>query len=98
MIIGIIIAVVAFIVGVFGFSQIFICLVFAIPTSQRLKRDGTFRSDMPVFRKYLPPVLIWACILAVLYYLASRYLDEYITDSGVRLQIQLNERKLCICN
>lgn len=85
MIIGIITAVVTFVVGVFGFSQIFVCLVFAIPTSQRFKRDGTFRSDMPVFKKYLPPVLIWVCILAAFYYLVSRYLDEYMTYALVAM-------------
>jgi uncharacterized membrane protein YgaE (UPF0421/DUF939 family) len=57
MFIAIVLAVVAFVIGVFGFSQIFICLFFAIPTSFTLKRQGKVSKDMPVLKQYLPTII-----------------------------------------
>lgn len=77
MFIGIVIGAVAFVIGIFGFSQIFICLFFAIPTSYRLIKDGAFVSDMPVLKKYMPTIFIWIIILFIMAVLSFNYLNQY---------------------
>lgn len=64
-------------VGFLGFSQIFICMFFAIPSSLKLKKLGVFIPETPIFKKYIPPIIIWSLVLFVYLTLARHFAHGY---------------------
>lgn len=74
---NIVILALSWLVGVFGFSQIFTCLFFAIPILNDMKKQGVLHKDTPVYKKYLIPALFWIIIISsyitILFICANRF-------------------------
>lgn len=62
-ILGVVLLIVSYLIGSFGFSNIFLCGLFAIPTLKNFKKVGFILPETPIYRKYLTPIIFWVIIL-----------------------------------
>lgn len=77
-------AFVAFLVGIFAFSNIFLTLFYTIPRLKKEKRNGNLKKPIPVFLLAMP-ILFWLAVISYGLYFSNKNLSQYIIPIYVGL-------------
>lgn len=73
----IVVAIIGFFLGLFGFSQIVYPLFFAWPLAKQLKRNGKLKRKIPLYTFIFGPI-IWSVLIIGSIWLVKNIFTEYL--------------------